>query len=117
MVDAAALVAREHHEAPRARGGQIPPTLREREREAPGERDRVVEAGARHLLPQAREILAGHRGRADEVEARGAVGLAVLRERRDDVVDRLLREDLAHGEDGRALVLQAARDLSIRWDV
>src|SRR2546425_662214 len=84
---------------------------------ASGEGDRVVESRARYLLTQPCEVLAGHGGRADEVEARGAVGLAVFRERRDDVVDRLLREDLPNGEDGRALILQAARDLGIRRDV
>ena len=69
------------------------------------------------MRAQPREIVAGHRGRPDEVEARGQVGLAIFRERRDDIVDRLLRKDLTHGEDGRALVLQAPRDLGVGRDV
>ena len=84
---------------------------------ASGERDRVVEPGARDLFAQSREVLTRHRGRADEVEARGRIGLAVLRERCDDVMDRLLRQDLPDREDRGALVLQTPCDLRIGRDV
>src|SRR5207302_3398191 len=45
--------------------------------EAARERDRVLEPAARDVPAQVREVLRGHRGRADEIEARAGVALAV----------------------------------------
>src|SRR5439155_720868 len=77
----------------------------------------IVEAELRDLLLEPREVLAGHGGRSDEVEPRTLIRRAVRGEGSDDVVDRLLREDLPDREDRRALVSERARDLGIRHDV
>ena len=83
------------------------------DRDAAGEGDRVVETEPTNVAAHAVEIAPRHRGRPDQVQVRGAIGLAVFRERRDDVVDGLMREDLPHGEDRGALVGEHARDLGI----
>ena len=84
---------------------------------AAGERHVLPQAGILHLAGQAPQVRAGHRGRADQVEMRAAISLAIARERRDDVVDRLLREDLPDDQDRRALVRQTARHGGIGRDV
>src|SRR5204862_4907995 len=50
-------------------------------------------------------------------EARATVRVAIFGERRDDIVDRLLRQDLADREDRRPLVAKRARDVGIGRDI
>jgi len=111
--DAEALVVREREERGRAavEGDELLDV------HAAGEGHVVAEAGLVDLRVELVEVRRGHRRRPDEVEARGAIAPAVCREGGDDVVDGLLREDLADDEDRRALVGELARDRRVRCDV
>ena len=83
------------------------------DRDAAGEGDRALETEPANVAADAIEVAAGHRGRTDEIKMRRAIGLPIFGERGDDVVDRLMRKDLPHGEDRGPLVGELARDGSV----
>ena len=85
--------------------------------DAAGEGDVLREVRLAHLLLQTLQIRRRHRRRADEVQVRARIAAAVARESGDDVVHRLLREDLSDDEDRGALVGEPVRDVRIRRDV
>src|SRR5439155_2376793 len=81
-----------------------------------GERHGLLKSAMRHVGAQALEIAAGVGRRADEIETRVAVGLAVLGEAGDEIVRRLLRYDLPDEKD-RALAGEAPGHGGVRLDV
>src|SRR5439155_442923 len=82
--------------------------------DAAGERDRIFESEPPDVAADPVEVAPGHRRRTDEVEAGGPIGLAVFRERGHDVVDGLVRKDLAHRQDRGPLVRELAGNLRVR---
>lgn len=83
------------------------------DRDAPCERDRVLETEPADVSADTIKVTARHVGRTDQVEVRASIRLAVFGEPRYDVVDRLVRKDLAHGKDRGALVGKLARHLRV----
>ena len=82
-----------------------------------GQRHDAVQPVPPDRLADRREVGLGHGVRADEPEARSRIALAVPGERGHHLVHRLLRQDLAYGEDVRPLVRQHPQDIRIGLDV
>ena len=87
------------------------------DRHAASERDRVAQPETLDVGAQAPDVVRRHRRGSDEVEARAAVALAVARECRDDVVDTLVRQELADRNDRGPLLGERLHHRCVGLDV